>query len=241
MQEHPRAQCHASSMATRSARRFAGMAMFVPALAVSFLLAPISQSLAQPASSGSQIVLNQEKRTESVPFRTIMRMSQSIPAGTTQVVQEGKTGTIVKTYRVTYKNDVPVHWDVIDQTVTSEPRVRIIACGVKRVARALPSRSGTYSRIREFDMQATGYSPYEGSGAGRCKNGMRAGYGIVAVDPRVIPLGSRLYIDGYGYALAGDTGSAIRGNRIDLGHETYREAANVGRRKVHVYLLSSER
>jgi 3D (Asp-Asp-Asp) domain-containing protein len=67
--------------------------------------------------------------------------------------------------------------------------------------------------------------------------GWQAGYGIVAVDPRVIPLRTRLYIPGYGYAVAGDTGGAIRGSRIDLGFNTYRDARQFGRRNVTVYLL----
>jgi 3D (Asp-Asp-Asp) domain-containing protein len=49
--------------------------------------------------------------------------------------------------------------------------------------------------------------------------GLRAGYGVVAVDPKVIPLGSRLYIPGYGFAVAGDTGGSIKGNKIDLGFD----------------------
>jgi 3D (Asp-Asp-Asp) domain-containing protein len=90
-------------------------------------------------------------------------------------------------------------------------------------------------------MVATGYSPYEGSSQGLCANGMHAGYGLVAVDRRVIPLGTRLYIEGYGYAVAADTGGAIKGHRIDLGHTTYREASDVGRRKVKVWILNPAR
>ena len=66
---------------------------------------------------------------------------------------------------------------------------------------------------------------------------MKAGPGVVAVDPRVIPLRTRLYIENYGYAIAGDVGSAIKGNRIDLGFTTVDECMRFGRRKVIVYVL----
>jgi 3D (Asp-Asp-Asp) domain-containing protein len=66
---------------------------------------------------------------------------------------------------------------------------------------------------------------------------MKAGKGVVAVDPRVIPLGTRLYIEGYGVAVAGDVGSAIKGRRIDLGFGTYAEAIRWGRRNVRVQIL----
>jgi len=66
---------------------------------------------------------------------------------------------------------------------------------------------------------------------------MRAGKGVVAVDPRVIRLGSRLYVEGYGFAVAGDTGGSIKGKRIDLGQNTYRHAKQFGRRKVVVHVI----
>ena len=65
----------------------------------------------------------------------------------------------------------------------------------------------------------------------------RPRHGIVAVDPRVIPLGSHLYIPGYGRATAGDTGGAIQGNRIDLGFNSSTDALQFGRRSVTVYVL----
>ena len=71
----------------------------------------------------------------------------------------------------------------------------------------------------------------------RCSGGRVAGHGVVAVDPRIIPLGSRLFIPGYGSAVAGDTGSAIRGNRIDLGFNSLRDALLFGRRAITVYVL----
>ncbi|MBI4733746.1 MAG: 3D domain-containing protein [Rubrobacteridae bacterium] len=66
---------------------------------------------------------------------------------------------------------------------------------------------------------------------------MRAQKGVVAVDPRVIPLGTRLYIEGYGEAIAADTGGAIKGNRIDLCYNTPGECFKFGRQTVKVHVL----
>jgi 3D (Asp-Asp-Asp) domain-containing protein len=60
---------------------------------------------------------------------------------------------------------------------------------------------------------------------------------VVAVDPKFIPLGTRLYVDGYGHAVAGDTGGAIKGAKIDLGFDSNAEAIRFGRRKVTVRIL----
>ena len=86
-------------------------------------------------------------------------------------------------------------------------------------------------------MEATAYLPGDGDGYGITATGIRATYGVAAVDPAVIPLGSRLYIPGYGEAIAADTGGAIYGYRIDLCMESYSEAMNFGRRDVTVYVL----
>ena len=86
-------------------------------------------------------------------------------------------------------------------------------------------------------MEATAYLPTDGNGAGITAMGIPATYGVAAVDPSVIPLGSRLYIPGYGEAIAADTGGAIYGYKIDLCMESYNQAMSFGRRTVTVYVL----
>jgi 3D (Asp-Asp-Asp) domain-containing protein len=95
--------------------------------------------------------------------------------------------------------------------------------------------------VKKLTMEATAYEPGPTSNgrwaSGYTACGYEAGYGVVAVDPDVIPLNTRLYIEGYGYAIAGDTGGAIKGNIIDLGFETVEECYEFGRRDVVVYVL----
>jgi 3D (Asp-Asp-Asp) domain-containing protein len=86
-------------------------------------------------------------------------------------------------------------------------------------------------------MEATAYLPTDGGGSGITACGIPAAYGVVAVDPDVIPLGTRLYIPGYGEAIAADTGGAIVGNKIDLCMESYGDCMTFGRRDVLVYVL----
>jgi 3D (Asp-Asp-Asp) domain-containing protein len=61
---------------------------------------------------------------------------------------------------------------------------------------------------------------------------------VIAVDPKVIKLGTRVYVDGYGYAIAADKGSAIKGNRIDVFIPSYKNALKWGRKKVKVKILN---
>ena len=86
-------------------------------------------------------------------------------------------------------------------------------------------------------MEATAYTAEDGGGDGYTATGQYLQRGMVAVDPDVIPLGSQLYIEGYGYAVAADTGGAIVGDRIDLAMDSTSEALNFGRRDVVVYVL----
>ena len=93
--------------------------------------------------------------------------------------------------------------------------------------------------VGEWDMVATAYFSGGGglNGNGITAIGLRAKKGIVAVDPKIIPLGTKLYIPGYGEALAADTGGWIKGNRIDLVFESLEDCYRYGRRKIKVYLV----
>ena len=100
-----------------------------------------------------------------------------------------------------------------------------------------PSVTGTPSG-KVMTMVATAYSPQEPGLTDTTASGMRATKGVVAVDPRVIPLGTRLNVEGYGNCIAGDTGSAIKGNRIDLCFDTLEEMNSWGGyRTVRVEIL----
>jgi 3D (Asp-Asp-Asp) domain-containing protein len=99
-----------------------------------------------------------------------------------------------------------------------------------------PNSKGRHTG-RFLTMVATAYSPEEPGLTDHTATGLKAQYGVCAVDPSVIPLGTRLHVEGYGYAIAADTGSAIKGNRIDLCFDTLAECNAYGRHTVKVEIL----
>lgn len=127
---------------------------------------------------------------------------------------------------------------VLKQPVKAMPKKVVARSNIR--ARKYTSRGDSrqinISKSKSLEMISTAYAP--GAGAGYITaTGARAGYGIAAVDPSVIPLGTKLYIPGYGYAVALDTGGAIKGMRIDLCFNNRQDALNWGRRKVTVYIV----
>lgn len=109
----------------------------------------------------------------------------------------------------------------------------------KRIAQIQPPG---LTLVGEWDVVATAYYAFgkggnDINGNGITAIGLRARKGIIAVDPRVIPIGTRIYIPGYGEALAADTGGWIKGNRVDLCFESREECYRYGRRKIKIYLI----
>lgn len=90
---------------------------------------------------------------------------------------------------------------------------------------------------RSILMRASAYSAYDPGNSNRTATGSFLRKGLVAVDPSVIPLGTRLFIPGYGDAIADDIGGAIKGNRIDLAFDSHAEALQFGRQDITVYII----
>jgi len=160
-----------------------------------------------------------EHRTIAVT--TVRRVNVGLQPGVAKIVNKGEVGMIDVLVSFTQGADGNVKARVIGSRVVRKARPRIVDTGAEQA----------------MQMVATAYTPYCSGCSGITATGRPAGHGIVAVDPRVIPLGTHLYIPGYGYAIAGDTGGAIVGYRIDLGYTSYRDAMQFGRRAVTVYRL----
>lgn len=105
----------------------------------------------------------------------------------------------------------------------------------------LPSRGESASSGKEIYMQATGYTAYCNGCSGTTATGINLrsnpNQKVIAVDPKIIPLGTKVHVEGYGYAVAADTGGAIKGNKIDLFFPEKQTAINWGRQNVKVKIL----
>lgn len=185
---------------------------------------------------------------ESIDFSTVVRNDDSIEKGTNKVIQEGEKGQRKITTRVVYENGKETSKIIISDAITKKPVEKIVAMGTLGVYNL--SRGGSVHYTKQLRMKATAYSPYDSgsykapgnehieiTAIGTIAKRNDDGYSSVAVDPSVIPLGSKLYVPGYGYGIAEDTGGAIKGNRIDLFYYTRDEASDWGVRMVDVYIL----
>ncbi|HTX59765.1 MAG TPA: 3D domain-containing protein [Verrucomicrobiae bacterium] len=181
-----------------------------------------------------------ERRAIAEPIEH--RLDFAIAPGESKVVAKGSPGERNVTVRFTQRDNGKIVAAIVASHVIRKPRPRIVAEGVDeyQAFEQIGSRGlerTAYMAATAMQMIATAYTADCYGCSGITASGRPAGHGIVAVDPSVIPLGTRLYIPGYGFAVAGDTGGAIRGARIDLGFNSQRDAMLFGRREVTVYRL----
>ncbi|WP_372996982.1 3D domain-containing protein [Lutispora sp.] len=191
-----------------------------------------------------------EVEKSKVPYEVERKANSKLGRGETRVVKEGKNGTVKKSYRVVYRDGEEVSRTLISKEVVAEPVSKVVEYGTSSIL--VTSRGDKLRYKKCIVMSATAYdNSYESTGKhpghpeyGITASGIRTRKGIVAVDPRVIKLGTRLYVESldgkvpdYGLSLAADTGGAIKGNKVDLYFETKEQVDFWGRRPVKVYVL----
>ncbi len=183
----------------------------------------------------TRVARRQEVEEVSVPSRLVVLADPQRPAGLTEMVSEGRGGRVRRLVTIWEKNGQETARSMSQEQVLVKAEDTVVMRGTY----GSPSRGGNWRTA--LRMTATAYDPGPRScgryADGTTATGAKAEKGVVATDPRVIPMGTRLYIPGYGFAVAADRGSAIKGMRIDLCYNTYREAIQFGRRKVDVYVL----
>lgn len=179
----------------------------------------------------TRVVEKVESERFEIPAPLERMPDSSLERGRMRLVREGSPGEGERLVRVTYVDGNPCARETLQERILRPATSRIIAFGTLSTV----YRGGAVIRFRSaLEMTATAYSASTGK---HTATGYPVRYGVVAVDPAVIPLGTRLYIEGYGYATALDVGSSIKGNRIDLFFPSKADCQRWGRRMVKVYIL----
>ncbi len=185
----------------------------------------------KPVNSGMTVQVMRVREdiiteSESIAFQTVWQADRTMEIDNHEIVQAGAAGVKKRQIRIRFENGKEVRRQLDREWIDKTPVTQIIAYGTNIVTRDLTLPDGTVVQYwRKVRLLATSYTAAT-SGKARSNPffgitylGWQAGNGIVAVDPRVINLRTKMYIPNYGLAQAGDTGGAIKGRRIDLGYD----------------------
>lgn len=153
-----------------------------------------------------------------IPYDTQHQKDPNLPYGDTQILKVGKEGTRIKTIRSTFYED-KLYAKETTATEVVPPETKIVLFGTKKVPGKIETPHGTLNYSAKLRVFATSYDKNCRGCNETTATGLRTGYGVIAVDPTFIPLRSRVYVPGYGIAVAGDVGGAIKGAKVDLGFD----------------------
>lgn len=193
-----------------------------------------------------------EIELETIPFRIERRTNDSLDEGIENILREGREGTCANVFSVFVINGIETARILAEETVIREPVAKIVEVGT--ILNFINSRGTRVRYEKMLEMRATSYTAsYKDTGKnpdhpqfGITYTGMRVRLGVIAVDPRVIPLGTKVYVEGvgnvpdYGYAIAADIGSAIKGNLIDLYFNDQTTVDAWGCKNIRVYVLRDQ-
>lgn len=197
------------------------------------------------------IVTRVEKVTdvveEPVAFSVVTKNDGNISKGKQEVIEPGAEGTVAKHFEVIMENGKEVSRKLIKEETKKESQDRVVAIGSKADPKPVSNRAETVSRsndsvAKEFYVTSTAYTAYCNGCSGKTATGVNLRENpnakVIAVDPSIIPLGSKVYVEGYGYAVASDTGGAIKGNKIDVFFSDKGAAYRWGRKQVKIKVLN---
>lgn len=197
----------------------------------------------------SRVAYREVSETRAIPYKTVEKKDASLAAGTKKVGAAGQEGAKTVVVRQKLVDGKLAGAQDVRSTVTKQPVDRVVLSGTKKKSgTARTAADGTLidhngRRVRYKKVLTGRCSAY--TGGGRTSTGRKAAFGLVAVNPKIIPYGTRLYIASpngkvvYGYAIAADTGgAAMRGAIIaDLYYDSYAQCIQIGSRTMNVYIL----
>lgn len=190
-----------------------------------------------------EVTTNQQVEKEELPFEVKMEDDDTLLKGKTTVAQEGEAGSKELTYDLTYEDGKLVSKKLSKEVISKKPIEKIVKNGIKEeviiasrgdVSRNITSNSSTQTKSSGSHMSvvATAYA-----GDTITSTGTVPRWGTIAVDPNVIPYGSKVYIPQFGMTfIAEDCGGAIKGNKIDIFMGSEGEAYSWGRRSIDIYI-----
>jgi 3D (Asp-Asp-Asp) domain-containing protein len=183
--------------------------------------------------------------TVEIPYEIIENYTGAVRDGRTYIRQQGAPGEHEITVNVVYIGGLESSRTITEKVVLLEPTHAVFDIGTARLGALTNTNAPDFHYVRRVRLHATAYCAcFDCTGKhpgdqwfGVTASGRMVEHGIVAVDRNVIPLGTHLYVEGYGFAIAADVGGAITGYSIDLFMESHAAALNFGRRNVNVWIL----
>jgi len=183
---------------------------------------------ALPADGRIQLVRVLEEvlmEQEPLSFATLYQPIDTLAIDNQQIAQPGAYGVTTNRLRVRLEDGLEVSRVLEGEWVAQEPTPQIIGYGTQIQIRTISTADGPLDYWRAVEMYATSYSPSRAGVSpdapwfGITASGKRLVKGLVAIDRSLIPFGTLMYVPGYGFAEAADTGSGVKGRWIDLGYE----------------------
>lgn len=162
-----------------------------------------------------------------VPYETLYQALSEVEIDNVSQIQAGVNGLKLRRTLVRYEDGVEVARVDEGELVAQASTPRVVGYGTLIVVRTVDTPDGALEYWRVFTMYATSYSPSRAGvpatsrSFGITASGKPLTKGLVAIDRRLIPFGTRMYVPGYGFAEAADTGGGVKGRWIDLGYDDW--------------------